>query len=201
MTHAHSQVIKVLNKVLKVVQQSSLFVLIVSVRILHWRRGFYSNICVHTQFEELRNLYTCIHFTVIANRTCVYKRNVSYNGNVGNAVDTVAFHVHDEPNTVAARWTKWLKRFEGAMTGFNISDYKRKKALLLHFAGEDVQDIFETLTDTGDEKDYQKATTALTAYFTPKRNIVYETIHFRRTKQHGEETIDAYMSRVFAHSP
>ena len=33
-THAHSQVIKVLNKVLKVVQQSSLFVLIASVRIL-----------------------------------------------------------------------------------------------------------------------------------------------------------------------
>ena len=42
----------------------------------------------------------------------------------------------------------------------DIKDVKRKRALLLHYAGEDVNDIFETLTDTGD--DYETAVTKLT---------------------------------------
>ena len=37
----------------------------------------------------------------------------------------------------------------------NISDDKQKRALLLYQAGPETQEIFETLTDTGD--DYKTA--------------------------------------------
>ena len=53
-----------------------------------------------------------------------------------------------------------VNRLESVLVGMDIKDVKRKRALLLHYAGEDVNDIFETLTDTGD--DYETAVTKLT---------------------------------------
>ena len=55
------------------------------------------------------------------------------------------------------------------MVGLNIKDdLKRKRALLLHYAGEEINDIFETLPDTGEENNYQAAIDALTAHFAGK---------------------------------
>ena len=44
---------------------------------------------------------------------------------------------------VAARWKKWLSRLENLFVAMNIQDDKRKRALLLHYAGEQVHDIFD----------------------------------------------------------
>ena len=41
----------------------------------------------------------------------------------------------------------------------------RKRALLLYSADEEVSDIFETLPDQGEEKEYEKVVPALNAYF------------------------------------
>ena len=43
---------------------------------------------------------------------------------------------------------------------------KRQRALLLHYAGEDVNEIFDTLTDTGE--DIATAKLKLKEYFAPK---------------------------------
>ena len=106
------------------------------------------------------------------------------------------FPVSSDPNTASTRWDKWLRRFESAMLGFNIKDDTRKRALLLHFAGDEVEDIFQTLANTGEEKDYKKAKDALTDYFTPKKNKIYETVIFRRTHQNPGESIDTYVTRL-----
>ena len=42
-------------------------------------------------------------------------------------------------------------------------DYKQKRALLLHYGGPAVDEIFETLQDVGEDKDYNKAVEKLTA--------------------------------------
>ena len=63
----------------------------------------------------------------------------------------------------------------------DIKDKKPQRALLLHYAGEDVNNIFETLTETGD--DYATAVTKLTDYFAPKKNTEYEIYKFRQAKQ------------------
>ena len=39
-----------------------------------------------------------------------------------------------EPHTVGSRWEKWLDRFENYLVAMDITDGKRQKALLLHFA-------------------------------------------------------------------
>ena len=43
------------------------------------------------------------------------------------------------------QWTKWLSRFERLMIALDIRNPKRKRAMLLHYAGPKVDDIFDTL--------------------------------------------------------
>ena len=105
------------------------------------------------------------------------------------------FDVHADSN-VGPRWTKWLTRFERLLVGMHITDTTQKRALLLHYAGPDVDDIFETLSDTGEAKDYKKAVECLNAYFVPKHNTVYEEYQFRQAKQRDGETLATYHTRL-----
>ena len=102
------------------------------------------------------------------------------------------FNIHE--TALDIHWRKWIKRLENLLVGMDVKDKKRQRALLLHYAGEDVNDIFETLTDTGD--DYATAVTKLTDYFAPKKNTEYEIYKFRQAKQQPDEGIDAYLTRL-----
>lgn len=105
------------------------------------------------------------------------------------------FDVHFDGN-VGPRWKKWLARFDRLLVGTNITEAKQQRALLLHYAGPDVDEIFDTLSDTGEAKDYQKAVDALNTYFIPQVNTAYEEYNFRQAKQQHGETIDAYHTRL-----
>ena len=105
------------------------------------------------------------------------------------------FDVHLDSNA-GPRWTKWLTRFERLIAGMNITDATQKRALLLHYAGPDVDDIFETLPDTGEDKDYKKAVECLNTYFVPKVNMVYEEYQFRQAKQRSNENLASYHTRL-----
>ena len=37
-----------------------------------------------------------------------------------------------------------------------ITEDKQKRALLLHYGGQEVDEIFDTLQDVGEDKDYKK---------------------------------------------
>lgn len=74
------------------------------------------------------------------------------------------------------------------------NDKPRQRALLLHYAGEEVNDIFETLPDTGD--DYDTAVAKLTEYFAPNKNADFEIYKFRQTKQEAGESIDTFHTRL-----
>ena len=73
-------------------------------------------------------------------------------------------------------------------------DKERRRYLLLHYAGEEVNEIFETLPNTGN--DYDTAVTKLTEYFWPKKNTEFEVYKFRQAKQEAWETIDTYYTRL-----
>ncbi|CAC5363672.1 unnamed protein product [Mytilus coruscus] len=75
------------------------------------------------------------------------------------------FSVHE--SAADQRWKKWTKRLQNLLVGMNIKDKVRQRALLLHYAGEEVNDIFDTLQETG--ADYDTALTKLTEYFAPKK--------------------------------
>ena len=67
------------------------------------------------------------------------------------------FDCFSDPATIGPRWTKWLTSFElyvdekGLIIneGTTAATKQRRRAMLLHLAGPDVQKIFITLTETG----------------------------------------------------
>ena len=68
----------------------------------------------------------------------------------------------------------------------------RQRALLLYLAGPEVEKIFATLPDTGEDNDYDTAEVKLTTYFSPKKNVLFERYVFRQACQEQNETIDQY---------
>ena len=105
----------------------------------------------------------------------------------------------DDAGPPGPRWKKYISRFKNLIIALDVKDKARQRALLLHYAGEDVNDIFETLpeTDAGEEEDpLEKAINALTTYFEPKKNIAFEEYQFRQTKQNIGEPIMTYHTRL-----
>ncbi|CAB4023777.1 Transposon Tf2-9 poly, partial [Paramuricea clavata] len=92
------------------------------------------------------------------------------------------------------RWRKWIKSFEYYIAASGINDKKQQRAILLHLAGPEVQDIFETLEDTGNDLD--TAIAKLTSYFEPQKNIPFERHNFRQTTQLQGETIEQLAIRL-----
>ena len=105
------------------------------------------------------------------------------------------FEVHLDGNA-GPRWKKWLGRFERLTIGMGISDDTQKRALLLHYGGPEVDEIFDTLQDVGGDKDYKKAVEKLTAHFSPQVNVTYEVYNFRQAKQKDGENLDCFHTRL-----
>ena len=110
------------------------------------------------------------------------------------------FDVYKDGN-VGPRWSKWLTRLERLLTGMAITDPDRKRALLVHYGGPDLDDIFDTLTvrpvtENEPQTLYTHAVQALTDYFTPKTNIAFEVYNFRQARQQPGESIDAFSTRL-----
>ena len=83
------------------------------------------------------------------------------------------------------------------ITGVNIRDNKRKKAILLHFLGEEGQDLYETLKGTEPaDNQYEHAIEKFNEYFLPKKNIPFERHIFNSRSHLKSETVAAYTSRL-----
>ena len=122
---------------------------------------------------------------------------------------------------VSSRWKKWLTRLENLFDALDITQDKRKRALLLHYAGEQVHDIFDaesglTATHTSqntadtstsgggtsssgtqpDPGTYAGASALLTNYFAPKRNKHMEVYTFRSCKQRPDQPLEDYVTEL-----
>ena len=111
------------------------------------------------------------------------------------------FDCRGDSTSVGPRLRRWRKSFQFYVDGRGITAAARKKALLLHCAGMEVQEIFETLTDPGapvgeDDDAYKAALRTLDAYFTPQVNVPYERHIFRQMKQEEHETVDQFVVRL-----
>ena len=101
------------------------------------------------------------------------------------------FDVNSDPSSVGTEWKRWLRSFQlyaGGKALIIIQDKDdnkvQRRALPLHCAGSDVQDIFYVLPNTGGAKDYQKAEDALTGHFVTQLNIPHERYLFREMVQY-----------------
>ena len=74
---------------------------------------------------------------------------------------------------------------------------RQRRRALLHSAGADVQDIFLTLTETGDRREYDVAVTALNNYyFVPKVNNALARQVFHGINPAAGETIQQFATRL-----
>ena len=78
------------------------------------------------------------------------------------------------------------------LSASNIINKKEKPAVLLHLAGAEVQTIFETLSDTGE--DYNAALAKLNEYFVPKKNVPFERHTYLQAIQEPTIGFDAYVT-------
>ena len=77
-----------------------------------------------------------------------------------------------DPTSISEKWKRWLRGFQLCADGKGLiitedkNDNKiQRRALPLHRAGPEVQDIFDVLPDTRGAKDYKKAERAPNDYF------------------------------------
>ena len=114
------------------------------------------------------------------------------------------FDCFSNPATIGPRWTRWLTSFELYADGKGLiisegttaATKQRRRALLLHLAGPDVQEIFTTLTETGDATNYASAVEALNAYFVPQVNSAFARQTFHRITQNPGETVQQFVTRL-----
>ena len=61
------------------------------------------------------------------------------------------FSPDSEPTTTGMRSKKYVERFENYLIARDVKDKVRRRAIFLHCDGEKVQDIFDTLEETGED--------------------------------------------------
>ena len=66
----------------------------------------------------------------------------------------------------------------------------------MYAAGPEVEAIFDTLPDNGDDDDFDTACENLNEYFSPSKNVAFEVYKFRQARQQEHETLDAYYTRL-----
>ena len=106
------------------------------------------------------------------------------------------FDVTGSTANLSQKWSDWQKRFNYYILAKGVTENAQKRALLLHLSGPAVQDIFETLPDTGGADDYAKACDKLKEYFAPKKNLSFETHEFRQITQGPHESMDSFVARL-----
>ena len=114
------------------------------------------------------------------------------------------FDCKDNSSALGARWKKWLLSFQYFLVAKGVVNGAQKKALLLHPAGIEVQELYETLTDPGPTEefkedtatDFEETVCTLNEYFVTKLNEPYERHVFRSMAQQERETVSQFIARL-----
>ena len=107
-----------------------------------------------------------------------------------------AFDIDAEPQSAGPWWKKRLDHFNNFLVAMDITDGARQKALLLHFAGDRVAGIWDTLKPDPDDVDFDTTKTKLTTHFSPQVHVDYEIFMFREAEQKEGETVDQFWTRL-----
>ena len=105
------------------------------------------------------------------------------------------FDPHGDPSSLSQWWIILTKHFQTYIVAMNSTNDKQKRALLLYQAGEETQEIFETLPETGEH--YATAQAKLDEYFSPKKNVDYEVFQFlQQAVQQSGKTVNQFVTRL-----
>ena len=80
------------------------------------------------------------------------------------------FNPKEDPTNLAARWKHWKRSFDLFLTAKGVTNDKQKVTMLLHTDGFDLQELYFTLVNEDDEKEFAACVKILDDYFVPKLN-------------------------------
>ena len=99
---------------------------------------------------------------------------------------------------ISERWRKWKRSFLFFISAQDITDPNRKHSFLLHFAGEAVQDLFETLSEpvlAVDDR-FERTIAMLDKHFNVAKNTPFKRHCFRQMAPTAGETVDKFIARL-----
>jgi len=103
-------------------------------------------------------------------------------------------------DNVAERWRKWKRQFEVyyAACELNKKSKETQTAILLHSAGPEAQEIYDTFTwgENEDKHDYKQVLQKFSGHCEPLRNVVYERYQFWSREHREGETVDMLMAAL-----
>ena len=104
--------------------------------------------------------------------------------------------VNTDTTVLSQEWERFVGHFAMYLAAAGVTDKKQQRALLLHLAGPDVQDVFVMLPDTGDADAQDTAPDKLTGYSASRRNIPFLRHQFRQATQETRESIDSFVNKI-----
>ena len=91
-----------------------------------------------------------------------------------------------EKVNLGVRWKKYLAKFENFLVVMNITEDKRKVAMLLHFEGDYVRDFIDNAVPK--VEGYDATVEYLNEHLNPKTSDTFEIYRFQKTIQDSDET-------------
>ena len=88
----------------------------------------------------------------------------------------VSIEIEGNSSALTLRWKKWLQSFQYFVVAKGVVNDTQKRALLLHTAGIENQEMYKTLTDPGTDTamEYEQNVRSMNTYFVTKLNEPYE---------------------------
>ncbi|KAK3088256.1 hypothetical protein FSP39_016655 [Pinctada imbricata] len=118
---------------------------------------------------------------------------------MNNLPDFPTFDFESDKSNAGPKWDRWIGRLENLFVAIKINneegDDARKRALLLHYCGERVYDIYMAEKGESDET-YPASKKVLEDYFKPRKNTQMEIYQFRLCKQKQGQTLDEYVTEL-----
>lgn len=111
-----------------------------------------------------------------------------------NVTQIPPFDPNGETTDISRRWRKWIRNFERMANAAGCQDLTQKRDLLLHAAGDAVQDIFDTFGVT--DSTYEDTQKKLDTHFSPYENIPFNRHVFRQCDQREGESIIQFVTRL-----
>ncbi len=109
------------------------------------------------------------------------------------------FDMHPR-DTAPVRFDKYLKRLNNLFMAMCIDNDDQKKAMLLHYIGEEACDLHDTLAVPavveGGPNVYELVTKAFTDHFEPQRCADHHVYNFRKEQQKPGESISEFYTRL-----
>ena len=98
-------------------------------------------------------------------------------------------------------WPKWIRRFERFRQASNLtaSSDDNQVNTLIYCMGDEADDVLRGLKLSDEDlRSYTIVREGFQSFFVVKKNIVYERARFNMRKQEENETVDAFVTALYA---